>query len=143
MRTCVHRSDLVAEWRRVLSESGVPKRLAPAVRFRPWPPHSKALAGFPKTGPFHYHSKTLAPRRLPWGMGSVWNRRTVKIVSLFAALGCQWYPPLRRIRLTWERSRPLGLPATTRRTLRRPSIDPIPLIPFTPAIHCSSLFVNC
>src|ERR1039458_4377006 len=32
------------------------RKVSNAVGSRPWPPYSKALPGFPKTGPFHYHS---------------------------------------------------------------------------------------
>src|ERR1017187_8314505 len=65
-------------------ESAALKRLASAVRFRPWPPHSKALPGFPKTGPFHYHSNKFSSSeialrnglRLPGALGAK-NRLTL------------------------------------------------------------------
>ena len=50
------------------------KRLASAVRFRPWPPHSKALTHLPKRSFIPLHSKTFGPLRFAFaGMRHVWR----------------------------------------------------------------------
>ena len=54
------------------------RKVSNAVGSRPWPPYSKALPGFPKTGPFHYDSNKFGSSeialrnglRLPGALGA-------------------------------------------------------------------------